>query len=194
MDDLDAIAALTRNDPSALDALIERYQTDALRVAYMITRDRGLAEDAVQDAFIRVYRSAGRFDKQQPFKPWLLSIVVNRALDLARRSHRETSLDEVLDTRPGLLTATHDSTAGPIEQVEAAETRDEVIAAMRRLTPKQRAVVVQRYFLEMSHQEMADRSGRAVGTVKHVLFQARQRLRSILGPDGVRNGNGQEGK
>lgn len=83
MDDLQAMAALRNGDVDALDVLVARHQPKALRVAYVVTQGRSLAEDAVQDAFIRADQSAAKFDPTRAFEPWLMRIVVNRAVDIA---------------------------------------------------------------------------------------------------------------
>ncbi|MDA0798056.1 MAG: RNA polymerase sigma factor [Chloroflexi bacterium] len=180
MDDLEAMAALRNGDVDALDVLVARHQPKALRVAYVVTQDRSLAEDAVQDAFIRAYRSAATFDSTRAVEPWLMRIVVNRAVDIAKRSRRERSLDEATEGVIELAARLRDPSPGPPEAAEASETNAEILAAMRLLSPAERAVVVQRYYLELSDKEIAFATDRAVGTVKHLMFRARRKLRILL--------------
>jgi RNA polymerase sigma-70 factor (ECF subfamily) len=86
-----AIRRLKRGDISGLECLIARYQQKALRTAFLITHDEPLAEDVVQDAFVRFYQRAKFFDETRPFKPYFLRSVVNAALNCLEREKRGTS-------------------------------------------------------------------------------------------------------
>lgn len=132
----------------------------------------------VQETFLRLYRSIGSFDEARRFEPWFLRSVINACLRLMKRSRREVPLEDS-DDLAGFdrLAARLDS---PQVQVEAAEAEREIGQALEELSPRQRAVIVQRYFLEMSEAEMASHSGTAPGTIKWLLNAARQRLREIL--------------
>ena len=80
MEEQKAIARLKRGDISGLEALVRKYQVQAVRAAYLIIRDRALAEDIVQAAFLRAYERIGQFDAGRPFGPWFLRSVVNDAV------------------------------------------------------------------------------------------------------------------
>jgi len=179
MDEQRAIRKLKAGNTSGLEFLVYQFQLKAVRIAYLITRDPGTAEDVVQDCFIQVYRSIRRFDESRPFEPWLMRSVVNASVKQLQRSARQvevaTGMDESLFAE---LIARVDSVE---EQVESYEIQTQVWDAMEKLSPRQRAVIVQRYFLEMSEKEMAEDAGSAVGTVKWMLNSARSRLRSLLG-------------
>jgi len=150
----------------------------AVRVAYLITRDLGLAEDVVQEAFIHAFHSIRSFDEKRPFEPWLLQSVVNASVRVAQRFTWQVEMgDEEDETLFAELISRVESVE---EQIESIEIRDQVWEAMQGLSPRQRAVVVQRYFLEMSEKEMAAESGAAAGTIKWLLNAARQRLRTLL--------------
>lgn len=178
MHDQEAIQRLKDGDSTGLEVLVHEYQLRAIRTAFLITGDRGLAEEVVQETFLRLYRSIRGFDESRPFEPWFLRGVVNAALKLVKRSNRELPLES-----PESEQAFHRLAAqleSPQAQVEAAETEREVQQALDRLSPRQRSVIVQRYFLEMSEAEMAAASGTAAGTIKWLLNAARQRLRGAL--------------
>src|SRR5260370_38864952 len=96
MTDTEAMDALRRGDSEGMGALVARYQTRALRLAYQITRDRAMAEDIIADAFLVVFRHAGRQDSSRPFEPWFLRIVANRAISYARRRARFQRLPQLL--------------------------------------------------------------------------------------------------
>jgi len=178
MDDREAVTRLQAGDLSGLEPLVRRYQGQALRTAFLITQERALAEEAVQEAFLRFYGAVRRFDADRPVAPYLLRIVVRTALNLARRERRTVSLDGSMEQVERLLARAE----GVEEQVERAWLAAEVERALAALTPRQRAVIVQRYYLGLSEQEMARRLDVTPGTVKRLLYNARRRLRRLLGP------------
>jgi RNA polymerase sigma-70 factor (ECF subfamily) len=121
----------------------------AFRAAYLVTHDAAAAEDIAQEAFIAAIRALDRFDRRRPFGPWLHRIAVNRAIDWVRlrRLRGEVELIE----------------AGRLDAASAPD--DDVLAALRRLSPEHRAVIVMRYLLDMTPGEIADALGLPRGTV-----------------------------
>jgi RNA polymerase sigma-70 factor (ECF subfamily) len=93
MEEQEAIARLKRGDVGGLEALVRRYQVQAVRTAYLITRDRALAEDIVQAAFLRAYERIDQFDAGRPFGPWFLRSVANDAVKAAARRERLVPLE-----------------------------------------------------------------------------------------------------
>ena len=179
MDEREAIQRLKCGDIGGLELLVMRYQAKAVRTAYLITRDLGLAEDIVQDVFIRAYRAMHGFDETRPFEPWFMRSVVNEAVKTMQRSARQIQVGDVADES---LLAELAVRVGSVEsQVEFTEVQNQIWDAMEELSPHQRAVIVQRYFLEMREAEMAKESGVAAGTIKWLLNSARRRLRVLLG-------------
>jgi len=181
MDEQQAIDSLKHGDIGGLEFLVTTYQIRAIRTAYLITRDPQLAQDVVQDVFLQVYRGIGRFDPQRPFAPWFMRSVVHAALKAMRKAATlspgqpetdEAWLQSWLAAQPSVET-----------RIENAEFEREIWNAMNQLAPRQRAVIVQRYFLEMSEKEMARELGAAPGTVKWLLNAARERLRKLLGSE-----------
>ena len=182
MDEQQAIRRLKRGDISGLEFLVNRYQVKAVRTAYLITRDLGLAEDIVQDSFLLVNRSIRNFDSARPFEPWFTRSVINASVKTMQKSARQVEAGEEADESIfAELNSGFDSVEG---QVESIEFQNQVWDAMQKLSPRQRAVIVQRYYLEMSEAEMARESGVAIGTVKWLLNAARQRLRGWLAERG----------
>jgi len=172
VNDSDAIARLKQGDIGGLEHLVARYQVEAVRTAYLITRDRGLAEDIVQSSFLRIAARIEQFDASLPFAPWFLRCVINDTLKLVTRQRRSVSLDSF-----ALLTSTAPS---PDELASTAETSAEIWAALGRLSADQRAAIVFRYYLGMSEAEMSAQLDIPPGTVKWRLHAARQRLRHLL--------------
>jgi len=177
MDEQRAIQRLKRGEIGGLTLLVSHYQVKAVRVAYLITRDLGLAEDIVQDCFLQVYRSIHRFDETRPFEPWFMRSVVNASVKMLQRSARQATGDNADESLFAELSMRVESVE---EQVESIEIQNQIWDAMQKLSPRQRAVIVQRYFLDMSEKEMAEAAGSAVGTVKWMLNAARSRLRSLI--------------
>ena len=175
-----AIRRLKRGDMGGLECLIAQYQEKALRAAFLITHDEPMAEDVVQDAFVHFYQRVDYFDETRPFEPYFLRSVVNTALNCIEREKRSQSLPEGdCSGLDNLL----ERAATVEEQVEFNALKWQIAEALAELSPRQRAVIVQRYYLEMSEQEMAEVLGSPPGTVKWLLSAARNRLRSLFGSE-----------
>ncbi len=181
MNEQNAIAQLKNGDIAGLETLVIAYQARAVQAAYVITCDRGLAEDIVQGAFIRVFERIDQFDVTRPFFPWFLKIVTNDAIKALKRNKHLVSLDRSVERSDIALTQMIASLPEPESMIEADEIHSIVWAAMQRLSLEQRAVVVLRYFAGLSEREMSGVLKIPTGTVKWRLFQARRFLREILG-------------
>lgn len=180
MNEQEALARLQRGDISGLEKLVRLYQVQALRAAYLITQDRPLAEDVVQEAFLRAYERIHQFDDTRPFGPWFLRLVVNQALKAINARQREVPLDQEHEGDLDLEELLPDLIPGPEDLVAQAEVREQVWEALGRLSPAQRAAVVLRYYLGFSVGEIAVEMNCSRGTAKRHLFNARQRLRKWL--------------
>lgn len=182
MEDFEAIGRLQRGDIGGLELLIARYQLKAIRTAFLITHDERLAEDVVQEVFLRFFRHARHFDPTRPFAPYFLRCVVNTALDAVQKTGRDVTLD---NDEGDVLVSYLLTQARIVESlVEFAQLKQDILTALARLSPQQRAAIVQRYYLEMSEKEMARTMDIAPGTVKWLLNAARSRLRTILKIEG----------
>ncbi len=174
-----AIRRLKDGDLSGLDTLVVRYQVRMVRTAFLILQDESAAQDVVQDVFLRLYRDIRHFDETRPFEPYLLKSVVHAALNRIRQERRWLSLDGNPAVVERLLTGPE----RPENLLEAHERANEILSALAQLSPRQRAAIVQRYYLEMSEQEMAQSMGVTTGTIKWLLHAARTRLRALLRPE-----------
>jgi RNA polymerase sigma-70 factor (ECF subfamily) len=139
-----------RGSVSDLEALFRMHWPRAFRAAYLVTHDAAAAEDIAQESFLAALRALDRFDRRRSFGPWLHRIVVNRAIDWtrARKLRGEVELD--------------DATAS-VHPSESAG--GDTLAALGRLTPEHRAVIVMRYLLELTPGEIADALDLPRGTV-----------------------------
>jgi RNA polymerase sigma-70 factor (ECF subfamily) len=178
MEEQQAIARLKQGDLSGLEALVKQYQALAVHTAYLIVADRALAEDIVQSAFLKAAKKIYQYDSQRPFRPWFLRMVVNDCIKAARRQKRVSSLDQPSDA---ILTWLTDPAPGPELLLEARELRQSVWDALRQIPPEQRAVIIQRHFLEMDEAEMVRELQRPPSTVKWWLHAGRERLKTLLG-------------
>src|SRR5215207_4697617 len=163
-DDADR-AVLVRVADGQLDSLqdlYDKYRTMAYSIALRITADATLAEDVVQDAFLGVWRNAGRYATGRgSVKTWLLAIVHHRAVDAVRRRRPTTELPEREDVPPPALRL-----PDVWEDVSASLDRDEIAAAMTTLSPVQREAIELAYWGGLTQQEIAERTGAPLGTVK----------------------------
>ncbi len=180
MDDLHAVRRLKSGDIGGLELLIARYQGKALRTAFLVTQDEPLAEDVVQEAFVRFFQRARGFDEARPFEPYFLRSVVNAALNALKREKKGNCLTE---KGVPVLERLLDRAASVEDQVEYSNLKRQIRAALSSLAPRQRAVIVQRYYLQRSEEEMSAALGAPRGTVKWLLNAARERLHSLLGSE-----------
>ena len=153
-----------RGSASDLEALFRMHWPRAFRAAYLVTHDAGAAEDIAQESFLAAIRALDRFDRKRPFGPWLHRIVVNRAIDWtrARRLRGEVELSE--------------SVPAPDLPREGGET----FAALTRLSPEHRAVIVMRYLLEFTPGEIAEALDLPRGTVNSRLRRGLDALEGEL--------------
>jgi len=181
VDERKAIEQLKLGNIKGLETLVRAYQVQAVRAAYLVTRDRDLAEDIAQAAFLRSYERIDQFDADRPFGPWFLRIVVNDAVKSATRRKRFVPLEgDAGKESVSLADLLADPTPGPADLVEAEEAHQAVWTALGRLSPEQRGAIVLRYYLGLGEAEIAEKWSCPRGTVKWRLHAARKRLRTLL--------------
>jgi RNA polymerase sigma-70 factor (ECF subfamily) len=177
----EAVGRMREGNVGGLEVLVRRYQGRAVRAAHLIVGDATLAQDVVQDAFVRAYEQIGRFDPERPFEPWFMRIVVNGSITAASRGRRRVRREVPIETTgAGGSAEAADREPGPQEMAERADLRKRVLEALEGLSPSQRAVIVQRYYLGMSEAEMSESGSSPPGTIKWRLNAARRRLSGIL--------------
>jgi RNA polymerase sigma-70 factor (ECF subfamily) len=172
------LALASRSDDAALGELYDRYGRVAYGLALRILRDRALAEDAVQEAFLAVWRSAGTFLAEQG-KPstWILTLVHRRAVDLVRREERRRA--EPFDA---LAQPTGEATD---EEAWLRAQRQVVQEALRKLPAEQREALELAYYGGFTQSELAERLGQPLGTIKSRMFAGLKRLRELLAEAGL---------
>ena len=164
---------MARSDESALAELYDRVGAMAYGLAYRVLRDEALAEDAVQEAFLGLWRSAGSFIPERAnASTWILTLVHRRAVDLVRREQRRRT--EPLEGAPEPVTGSAE------EAVWLRLDRERVQAALAQLPDQQREAIELAYYGGYSQSEVAERLGQPLGTIKSRMFAGLMRLRELL--------------
>ena len=172
------MAAIADRDPDAIAVLFDRYGGLAYSLAVRMLADSGAAEDAVQEAFLSVWRQAARYDLARgAARSWLLSIVRNRAVDRIRRTRargggRERGLDDLGVDEPWLPDVW--------AEVSVSLDREAITAALAGLPDAQRQVIDLAYYGGLTHVEIAQRLEVPLGTVKGRIRIGLKKLRDAL--------------
>ncbi|MGE5589789.1 MAG: RNA polymerase sigma factor [Bacillota bacterium] len=173
--DDEAIRRCLAGDREAFGELVERYKRPLYAVAYRLLGDPGLAEDAVQETFLRAYRALGRFRQGDPLAPWLYRIATNLCHDLGRNRARQT---------PGLDDDQVERQADPGDQPDEVlarrETQRRVREAVAALPEKYRVLVVMAHQQGMTYEAICQATGEPLTIVKNRLYRARQMLKDRL--------------
>jgi RNA polymerase sigma-70 factor (ECF subfamily) len=175
--DEDLAQRLQRRDPRAMAELYDRYGRLVYALIVRVVRDGAIAEDLVQETFLRVWNRVQGFDAERgALGPWLLAVARNRAIDYLRSSAgRMRNQLEVEDTDHPALFADFE------KQLLNSDRVRRVKVALERLSENQRSVIELAYFEGMSQTEIADRMGQPLGTVKTWARAALKGLRDELG-------------
>ena len=167
------VALIAHGEEIALAELYDRFGRIAYGLALRIVRDPGLAEDAVQEAFLTIWRSANRFRPERAkASTWILTLVHRRAVDVVRKEERRR-------TEP--LEAGVQPAGEAVDDVAWLRLqRERVQAALRTLPDQQREALELAYFGGFTQSELADRLGEPLGTIKSRMFAGLGRLRQLL--------------
>jgi RNA polymerase sigma factor (sigma-70 family) len=165
-------------DGAAFAALVRDHEETAFRIAYVICGSAADAEEASQDAFVKAYRALGRFRAGEPVRPWLLAIVANEARNRRRGAGRRAALAL---RAAGEERSSGEAAPSPEAALHAGERRAAQLAALGRLSERDRTVIACRFLLDLSERETAAALGVRTGTVKSRLSRALERLRAEVG-------------
>jgi RNA polymerase sigma-70 factor (ECF subfamily) len=169
------VALVARGHESALAELYDRLGRVAYGLAYRILRDESLAEDAVQEGFLTLWRTAAGFvPERAKASTWVLTLVHRRSVDLVRREERRRAepLEEAVGVEPASAAA-EDSALLRLE-------RERVQGALRMLPDAQREAIELAYYGGFTQSELAERLGQPIGTIKSRMFAGLSRLRELL--------------
>ena len=168
------VALAARSDDGALAELYDRYGRLAYGLALRMLRDRALAEDAVQEAFLDVWRNAHRFvPERAKASTWILTLAHRRAVDIVRREERRRA--DALELAPEPIGDPSD------ENAWLKLERERVQSALKQLPDPQREALELAYYGGFTQSELAERLGQPVGTIKSRMFTGLARLRELLG-------------
>jgi len=168
------VALAARSDESALAELYDRFGRVAYGLALRMLRDRALAEDAVQEGFLAVWRNAHRFvPERAKASTWILTLVHRRTVDIVRREERRRA--DALELAPERMSA------GADESAWLHLERERVQSALKQLSDPQREALELAYYGGFTQTELAERLGQPIGTIKSRMFTGLSRLREVLG-------------
>jgi RNA polymerase sigma-70 factor (ECF subfamily) len=171
-------------DQDAFAEIVYTFQDAVFNLCYRMLSDRGEAEDAAQEAFLRAYSHLTRYDPERSFKTWLLTIASNHCIDRIRKRHGiMLSIDEPVSATLSLAS----DEPQPEQVVVSNERSRRIQQLLDTLAPEYRAAVVLRYWYDYSYAEIADVLETTESAIKSRLFRARQMLADKLGESGVSN-------
>lgn len=176
LSDEELVVGLGRGRMAMLGELVRRHQQAALRLAFRSLGDWHLAEDVVQESFLRVNRAARKYRPDAKFGTWFYRIVVNLCMDeLRKRRRRSEASAEIAAEAPG-------TTDDPNHQEEAAERRQAVHRALEQLNERERLAVVLHRFEGHSHRQIAEIMETSASAVESLLVRTYRKLRQELAP------------
>ena len=175
--DEDLMQLVRRGDTLAFEVVYERHATAAFSLAYRMTGARNVAEDVVQEAFLSLWRSGARYDRDRgSVRTWVLGIVHNRAIDALRRGASYERRREQLD----VVEERHEAPERTDVEVARRDEAREVRTALRSLPAEQSHVIELAYFGGFSHSEIADMLDTPIGTVKGRMRLGLKKMRGEL--------------
>lgn len=175
-DDQAVVARVIAGDRDAFRILVDREGPSVLRACHRVLGDLHEAEDAAQEAFVIAFRALGTWRQDGPFGAWLTRIAVRIAIRRSQQRRTVTWLDPANPGTAGDLHGAPDPATLSLNAERAADVRE----ALARLDEPYREVVALRFFGDLSLGEIADQTGRPLGTVKTHLHRGLLRLRSSL--------------
>ena len=171
------VAAYVTGEADAFDELVDRYQRRVYGICYRYFGNAADAEDAAQEAFVALLRRADTFAGAASFSTWMYRVTMNACNDLARkRARRAQRTDDDLSLREDLA----HTTGGVEDELAARDLPDELVTALRGLDEATREAVVLHDVYHVPYQELADRAGVALGTVKSRIHRGHARLAEAL--------------
>ena len=160
--------------------LVERQQRRAARIAYQYLRDVHDADEAVQDAFLKVFTHMTAYREELPFEVWFTRILVNGCLDLRKTRARRLRWSLPMDTAPPPALEAKTRERSPEESLLGEERVRIISAAVDKLPDRQRTVFMMRHFGEQTPAQVGQALGLSEATVRVHLFRAVRNLRTLL--------------
>ena len=171
VDRRELVRAAQRGDVQAFAALVDSYYARCLRFAMHMLASRDDAEEAVQDAFVRVYRALPGYVEREAFEPWLFRILANRCRTTGSRERRRAEFVEFGEVPERPSESRHD---------DAIAWREEIARALAALPPDQREAFLMRHVEDLSYEDMALVTGAGISALKMRVKRACEALRAML--------------
>ncbi|MFL0683682.1 MAG: RNA polymerase sigma factor [Algoriphagus aquaeductus] len=182
-EDGELIAQYRNGSEAAFDLLVDRYQSKVYTTIFLIVKDQEIAEDLLQDVFVKVIQTlnSDKYNEEGKFQPWLMRIAHNLAIDHFRKAKRYPTI--VLEDGSNLL----NSMKFAEESIEDIRVKEETLEMVKRLIEElpdtQKEVLIMRHYLEMSFQEIADQTGvsinTALGRMRYALIHLRKKMKQL---------------
>ena len=171
-----------KGDQRAFKGLVTRHQGSVFHIVFRIVRDKEIANDLVQETFMKAFSSLKSYRSEYRFSTWLYKIAANSSIDHLRKKRIQAlSLDSPIKTDDGeVAIEVADYTHHPEQEMVRRERAISIQEAISSLPDKYRRVIVARHQEEKSYEEIADELGLPVGTVKARIFRARELLKKRL--------------
>ena len=174
-DDKELIEAFQAGDEFAFVSLYNRYKSAVYVFCVKMLGNREMAQDVLQETFLRIYENRDRLLNTGSFKAWLFTIARNQCLNQLRRVNRQIPLDEEKQAAVNVAET-------PVQSMEKSERIEMVNHSLSRLKPDYREVVVLREYQNLSYEEIAAVTRTTVSSVKSKLFKARRKLADMMDP------------
>lgn len=181
--DSELIAQYRNGSEPAFDLLVDRYQKKIYTTIFLIVKDQEIAEDLLQDVFVKVVNTinSDKYNEEGKFQPWVMRIAHNLAIDYFRKAKRYPTI--LMEDGSNIFNSLKFSE----ETVEDRQVRDENIDLLKRLIEElpesQKEVLVMRYYVDMSFQEIADQTGvsinTALGRMRYALIHLRKKMKQL---------------
>lgn len=181
--DSELIAQYRNGSEAAFDLLVDRYQSKVFTTIYLIVKDQYIAEDLLQDVFVKVVQTihSDRYSEEGKFQPWLMRIAHNLAIDHFRKSKRYPTI--LMEDGSNLFNSLMFAEASVEDHRVKEETLEMVKKLIEELPEAQKEVLVMRHYLDMSFQEISDQTGvsinTALGRMRYALIHLRKKMKQL---------------
>ena len=182
-EDGELIAQYRNGNEVAFDLLVDRYQSKVYTTIFLIVKDQEIAEDLLQDVFVKVIQTlnSDKYNEEGKFQPWLMRIAHNLAIDHFRKAKRYPTI--ILEDGSNLL----NSMKFAEDSIEDVRVKEETLEMIKKLIDElpeaQKEVLIMRHYLDMSFQEIADQTGvsinTALGRMRYALIHLRKKMKQL---------------
>ncbi|ERM82147.1 RNA polymerase subunit sigma-24 [Rhodonellum psychrophilum GCM71 = DSM 17998] len=181
--DSELIAQYRNGSEAAFEMLVDKYKSKVLTTIYLIVKDQGVAEDLLQDVFIKVIYTlnADGYNEEGKFQPWLMRIAHNLAIDYFRKSRRYPTI--IMEDGESLFNTLKFAE----ETIEDLQIKEDTLAMIRKLIEElpetQKEVLIMRHYNDLSFQEIAEQTGvsinTALGRMRYALINMRKKMKQL---------------